>query len=187
MTYTELIKRVEELVGAKQENFAKATLKDGETEVLTDGESIGEGQKLFVRDSEGNRQAAPEGSHTLSDGRTVTVDGEGTITEVADAEPDGEPEGEPASGDTPTRQELEDTKRRMDNMEKAVQEMAENMGSEEKEMEKQVEELSKAYEELSKSPAGQPAEYDSLAKELFNKDSKDLTLAERVQINLKNQ
>lgn len=207
--YQNILERVEALLNGNtaKDNFATVTLQDGETELITDGSELNTGQAIYVRDSQGNRQAAPEGQHTLSDGRVVTVNSEGRIADIQTGQGEGEGEGEPTgegegqptepTGEgegegegQPTGQgegrpsasqdELEDTKMRVAQLEEVVREMAEQLSEERR----YREELSSAYEQLSKSPADQSIDENKLAREKFNKEYKDLKLSERVQLNL---
>ena len=73
-----------------KEKFAEATTADGV--VLTYEGELEVGTAVFVMDAEGNSIAAPEGSHTLEDGRTIVLDGSGIVTEVVEVEEEAAPE-----------------------------------------------------------------------------------------------
>ena len=60
--------------------MVEATLKDGVTKVET--EALEAGSKIFVVSDSDQKAAAPEGVHELEDGTKVTVDAQGTITQV---------------------------------------------------------------------------------------------------------
>lgn len=177
MDYNELLQRVKNLVnGATEEQFASAVLSDGQTRVEYEGDEIASGKTLYVVDSQGERQAAPEGTHTLESGKRVTVDSEGTITEVKEPESEGE-------GENPELAELRD---RVAKMEELLRETVETMKQDSQERDKKQEEMEKAYENLSKAPASDPSE-KTTAEEVFGKAYENLKLSEKVQLNLKNQ
>ena len=67
----------------KQE-FAEATLADGTTKIYWDGD-LAVGTKVYLLDAEGNQIPAPEGSHTLEDGKNIVLGTEGEILEVAES------------------------------------------------------------------------------------------------------
>jgi len=67
----------------KQE-FAEATLADGTTKIYWDGD-LAVGTKVYLLDAEGNQIPAPEGSHTLEDGKNIVLGTEGEVLEVAEA------------------------------------------------------------------------------------------------------
>jgi len=69
-----------------KQKFAEATTVDGI--VLSYEGELATGTAVFITDAEGNQVAAPEGSHTMEDGKTVVIDADGIITEVTDAEAD---------------------------------------------------------------------------------------------------
>lgn len=193
MNYNEILDKIKKIVNGTEESFAKAMLDDESTVIVTDGQKIASGQTAFITDSEGNRQAAPEGTHTLSDGRTITVDSEGTITEVADGGDDTPTSGDTGvsgdtevTGSTETDKKVEELNERVYKMENALYEAVDKMMESEKEKKEKMEELSKAYEELSKQPAGSPSEYTT-AEEYFGKKYENLSLSEKVQLNIENQ
>jgi hypothetical protein len=68
--------------------MAEALLEDGTTKVVA--EAFEPGMKLFVVAETGEQTPAPAGTHTLEDGTVVTVDDQGTITEVAAADAEEE-------------------------------------------------------------------------------------------------
>lgn len=63
--------------------FAETTTVDGVT--LSYEGDLAVGTAVFIADEEGNQIAAPEGSHSLDDGRTITIDADGIVTEVTEA------------------------------------------------------------------------------------------------------
>jgi hypothetical protein len=83
--------------------MAESVLEDGVTKV--EAESFEAGSKLFVVSESGEKAPAPEGRHTLEDGTVVTVDSEGTISEVLKPEPKVEVEIEAAAEEVPAGEE----------------------------------------------------------------------------------
>jgi hypothetical protein len=69
---------------AVKQEFAEATLADGTTKIYWDGD-LAVGTKVYLLDAEGNQIPAPEGSHTLEDGKNIVLGTEGEILEVAEA------------------------------------------------------------------------------------------------------
>jgi hypothetical protein len=67
----------------EEAKFETATLTDG-TVIEWEGDLM-VGTPIFVVDDE-NRVPAPAGNHTLEDGRTITVDENGMITEIIEVE-----------------------------------------------------------------------------------------------------
>jgi hypothetical protein len=86
--------------------MAESVLDDNVTKV--EAESFEAGSKLFVVSESGEKAPAPEGRHTLQDGTIVTVDSEGTISEVRKPEPKVEVEIEAAAEEDPKEEKLED-------------------------------------------------------------------------------
>lgn len=68
-----------------KEAMAEAVLDDGVTRV--EAEAFETGMKIYVVSEEGEKAPAPEGVHVTEDGTKVTVDSEGTITQVELPEP----------------------------------------------------------------------------------------------------
>ncbi len=73
------------------QEFDSATLVDGTKITNKKDSSFAVGDDLFVITEEGDEVLAPSGMHTTESGITVTVDGEGKITGIA--QPDGNDEG----------------------------------------------------------------------------------------------
>ena len=73
------------------QEFDSATLVDGTKITNKKDSSFAVGDDLFVITEEGDEVLAPSGEHTTESGITVTVDGEGKITGIA--QPDGNDEG----------------------------------------------------------------------------------------------
>lgn len=80
------------LLGEEQVKLMEAMLKDGETKI--EAEAFEEGQSVFVVTEEAEKIPAPEGEHTLEDGRVLVVDDKGMITEVKEAQAEEAPEAE---------------------------------------------------------------------------------------------
>ena len=76
--------------GKDQKKFAEATTTDGV--VISYEGDLEVGTAVFITDDEGNQVSAPEGSHTLEDGRTIEVDANGIVTEVMEVEEEVMPE-----------------------------------------------------------------------------------------------
>ena len=73
------------------QEFDSATLVDGTKITNKKDSSFAVGDDLFVITEEGDEVLAPSGEHTTESGITVTVDGSGKITGIA--QPDGNDEG----------------------------------------------------------------------------------------------
>lgn len=76
--------------GKEQKKFAEATTTDGV--MLTYEGDLEVGTAVFITDDEGNQVSAPEGSHTLEDGRTLVLDANGIVTEIVEVETEEMPE-----------------------------------------------------------------------------------------------
>ena len=97
MTSTEAINKIKVLLGldveTSKESFeATGKLADG-TEIHTPTE-IEVGAMLHIIQEDGSMVPAPEGTHTLEDGRTVAVDAAGVITSIEEAAEETETETE---------------------------------------------------------------------------------------------
>jgi len=131
------------------EVMSRATLADG-TKIETDEEGDFQvGQKLFVVTEDGEKKEAPEGMHTTDSGIVVTVNGGGTITGVK--YPDEGGEGS-----------LDDYKKQMKDMKKAMSQMLSLMQT----YSKDFESVKNDYTEFKKSPAfSSPIMKKTFAKE----------------------
>jgi hypothetical protein len=77
------------------ENVLETKLKDGtEIKVFIAGDELGLGDRVEVKDPEGNFMKAPEGRHEVIDGYVIYVDAEGLINEIETAESEKETESE---------------------------------------------------------------------------------------------
>ena len=97
MTSTEAINKIKVLLGldveTSKESFeATGKLADG-TEIHTPTE-IEVGAMLHIIQEDGSMIPAPEGTHTLEDGRIVAVDAAGVITSIEEAAEETETETE---------------------------------------------------------------------------------------------
>lgn len=139
--------------------LAEALLEDGVTKVVA--EAFEPGMKLFVVTETGEQAPAPEGQHTLEDGTKVTVDSEGTITEVmaADAEPKVEVEIEAAEEEIKEEVKVEEplAAKLEEIVKEKIEEAMEKVYMALEEVVKEVTEVKeemKAYKEkMSKTPA----------------------------------
>ena len=112
--YQEKINAIKIALGLEVK-MAESVLEDGVTRVAA--ESFEAGSKLFVVSESGERAPAPEGTHTLEDGTKVTVDAEGTISEVVNPEPKVEVEIEAAAevpaGEMPAGEPMKEEMKKM--------------------------------------------------------------------------
>lgn len=185
MTKNEVINKVRVLLGL--EKFDEATLEDGTPITNQSEDKFAPGQKLYVKDEEGNEVPAPEGEHVTESGITVVVDAEGTITGVR--EPDAEGEGSLAAAD------YEDKKEKMEIDEEAIEEVAEAVVEEGLSpeavlemiapvveeismMKDEIEKMKKEFEDYLEAPAKESMK-KSFAKETKSEGSK-LTPADRI-------
>ena len=107
MNATETLNRVLETLGLKSEativvDLAQVKTEDGQATFESDNFAVGEA--VFVVTTDGNIPC-PEGEFALENGNTMTVDANGTISEIATKEeeaPEEEPMTEAPSGDTST-------------------------------------------------------------------------------------
>jgi hypothetical protein len=137
--------------------LAEALLEDGTTKVAA--EAFEPGMKLFVVSETGEQAPAPEGQHTLQDGTRVTVDSEGTITEVIAA--DAVVEVEAAEEEIKEEIKAEENEPMISKLEEIVKEKIEEamekvyMALEEvvKEVTEVKEEMRSYKEKMSKTPA----------------------------------
>jgi hypothetical protein len=138
--------------------MAESVLDDNVTKV--EAESFEAGSKLFVVSESGEKAAAPEGRHTLQDGTIVTVDSEGTISEVIKPEPAEEieveaaaevPEGEEPAGQ-PTKSESEVVKEEMRKMIMQCYEAIEEVAKEVAVVKEEMGHYKSKMEKMSKTP-----------------------------------
>ena len=138
--------------------MAESVLEDGVTRV--EAESFEAGSKLFVVSESGETAPAPEGNHTLQDGTKVTVDAEGTITEVIKPEPVVEveveaaeevPAGEEPAGE-PTKSESEIVKEEMKKMIMTCMEAIEEVAKEVEVVKEEMASYRSKMEKMSKTP-----------------------------------
>ena len=140
--------------------MAESVLEDGVTKV--EAESFEAGSKLFVVSESGETAPAPEGNHTLQDGTKVTVDAEGTITEVIKPEPAMEVEVEAAAEDEvpageepagqPTMSESEVVKEEMKKMIMTCMEAIEEVAKEVAVVKEEMSSYRSKMEKMSKTP-----------------------------------
>lgn len=139
--------------------MAESVLEDGVTKV--EAESFEAGSKLFVVSESGEKAPAPEGIHTLEDGTVVTVDAEGTISEVKKPEPSVEveieaaaeevPAGEEPAGE-PTKSESEIVKDEMKKMIMQCMEAIEEVAKEVAVVKEEMASYKSKMEKMSKTP-----------------------------------
>ena len=112
--YQEKINAIKIALGLEVK-MAESVLEDGVTRVAA--ESFEAGSKLFVVSESGEKAPAPEGIRTLEDGTVVTVDAEGTISEVTKPEPKVEVEIEAAAevpaGEEPAGEVIKEEMKKM--------------------------------------------------------------------------
>jgi hypothetical protein len=104
-----------------------------------EAESFEAGSKLFVVSESGERAPGPEGIHTLEDGTKVTVDAQGTISEVVNPEPKVEVEIEAAAevpaGEEPAGEVIkEEMKKMIMQCMEAIEEVAKEVSAVKEEM-----------------------------------------------------
>jgi hypothetical protein len=148
--YKEKINAIKIALGLEVK-MAESILEDGVTRV--EAESFEAGSKLFVVSESGERAPAPEGIHTLEDGTKVTVDAEGTISEVIEAEPKVEVEIEAAAevpaGEEPAGEPLkEEMKKMIMQCMEAIEEVAKEVATVKEEMASYKSKM----EKMSKTP-----------------------------------
>ena len=141
--YQEKINAIKIALGLEVK-MAESVLEDGVTRV--EAESFEAGSKLFVVSESGEKAPAPEGIHTLEDGTKVTVDAQGTISEVVAPETPVEveieaaaevPAGEMPAGEvTKTEGEIvkEEMKKMIMQCMAAIEEVAKEVGVVKEEM-----------------------------------------------------
>jgi len=155
--YKEKINAIKIALGLEVK-MAESILEDGVTRV--EAESFEAGSKLFVVSESGEKAPAPEGIHTLEDGTKVTVDAEGTISEVIEAEPKVEveieaaaevPAGEEPAGQ-PTKTEGEIVKEEMKKMIMQCMEAIEEVAKEVSVVKEEMASYKSKMEKMSKTP-----------------------------------
>ena len=120
--------------------------------VETENEEELIGSAAKVVDADGNESQAPEGDHILEDGRIVSVNAEGMITEikVEESSEEGEPDEELAK----VKKELEEAQAKLKEFEEGIDQKVEELVSAKlKEVDQAVEELEKGAEELASDKA----------------------------------
>ena len=157
--YQEKINAIKIALGLEVK-MAESVLEDGVTRVAA--ESFEAGSKLFVVSESGEKAPAPEGIHTLEDGTVVTVDAEGTISEVTKPEPKVEveieaaaeevPAGEEPAGQ-PTKSEGEIVKEEMKKMIMQCMEAIEEVAKEVAVVKEEMSSYKSKMEKMSKTPA----------------------------------
>lgn len=143
--------------------MTESVLKDGVTKV--EAESFEAGSKLFVVSESGETAPAPEGSHELTDGTKVTVDAEGTISEVIKPEPKVEVEinaakrrFNAAAEEDPEEEKLEEekpedeVKEQMKKMIMQCMEAIEEVAKEVAEVKEEMAHYKSEKEKMSKTP-----------------------------------
>jgi hypothetical protein len=155
--YEEKINQIKIALGMAVK-MAESVLEDGVTRV--EAESFEAGSKLFVVSESGEKAPAPEGRHTLEDGTVVTVDAEGTISEVIKPEPAEEveveaaaevPEGEEPAGE-PTKSESEIVKEEMKKMIMQCMAAIEEVAKEVAIVKEEMSSYKSKMEKMSKTP-----------------------------------
>ena len=155
--YQEKINKIKIALGLEVK-MAESVLEDGVTRV--EAESFEAGSKLFVVSESGETAPAPEGNHTLQDGTKVTVDAEGTITEVIKPEPAMEveveaaeevPAGEEPAGEV-TMTESEIVKEEMKKMIMTCMEAIEEVAKEVAVVKEEMSSYRSKMEKMSKTP-----------------------------------
>lgn len=76
-----ILERIKSLVFSLETGFADYELTDG-TKIKTSTEDLEIGSRVMVVSESGEESAAPAGTHTLSDGRSIITDEAGTVTEI---------------------------------------------------------------------------------------------------------
>ena len=148
--YKEKIKLIKIALGLEVK-MAESVLEDGVTRV--EAESFEAGSKLFVVSESGEKAPAPEGMHTLEDGTKVTVDAEGTISEVVAPEPKVEVEIE-AAAEVPAGEEPagEPVKEEMKKMIMQCMEAIEEVAKEVSVVKEEMAAYKSKMEKMSKTP-----------------------------------
>lgn len=156
--YQEKINQIKIALGIETK-MAESVLEDGVTRV--EAESFEAGSKLFVVSESGEKAPAPEGIHTLTDGTKVTVDAEGTISEVTKPEPKVEVEVEAAAEEVPageepagqpTKSESEVVKDEMKKMIMQCMEAIEEVAKEVAVVKEEMSSYKSKMEKMSKTP-----------------------------------
>jgi hypothetical protein len=149
----------------EQKLSMEGILADG-TKVYSEAEDFVVGAALMVVAEDGSMSPAPEGEHTLDNGKVLVVDAQGVITEVKEAE---EPAGdEPGAGEEELSDDEEEVKAALTPEEQTaivaelMQILEPRLAALEETLLKSVEKLSETnnnlnekVEKLSKSPAAE--------------------------------
>lgn len=172
-----------------KQNFADAKLMDG---TIVSAEAFEPGKELFIIDESGEKLIAPEGPHTLEDGKIVTVK-EGKIESIVEAESESddifdieskmgvEVEIEPYVEEVPEKEEIAILKSMVQDLMEKVKIVEEEMGKIKMATEEADKTIADAVVELSenfsKIPAGNklevnPQEFTSKFNKITKKDKK---------------
>ena len=182
--FTKILAKIEDLskkvLGNKDEIKAIDYTLEGGTVLRVDAETedavIGAG--AVVIDADGQESPAPEGDHILDDGRIVSIDANGIVMEIRDAEITEEPTEEMEQ----MKKENEELKAQVAELEKFKEEFEgkvdEKLESEMKEVNETVEKLTEGLKEVEKERAEFKAMktiYKIKGDTNFTKELKDMT------------
>lgn len=172
-----VIQRIKEVL--KKYQFEKLQLTDG-TEIETDTERLEVGSMVLVTTPDG-QMAAPQGDHTLSDGRTIVTDDSGKVLEIKESDaPVAEELNEVAEAVGEVRPQIVDEAKKIideqtpgDVTPDMAQAIAEQIVSivEDKvaestiEMKKKIEEMGAILEEIVKSQKDFTTEFQAFKKD----------------------
>tara|TARA_R100001440_G_scaffold16711_1_gene28258 strand:- start:5172 stop:5753 length:582 start_codon:yes stop_codon:yes gene_type:complete len=193
MKSQELIYQIKNLLGM-EENIQLAQLKLENGTVL-EADSFEQNMEVFIL-SDDERISLPVGEYQLEDGRTLTVEDEGVISQIAMEEEKEKEEKEDKDMEDKDKMEYvtkEEFRKEMDDLRKLMEEM---MVEKDKEKEKEKEEMASQVAteiavEMSKQPATKPIKHSPENKEDKKKfvfaDNRTQTTLDRIMSKLANK
>lgn len=152
-------------IDAKSLKFGEVKTADGKFTLVYNGEELVAGQPLMII-TDGGEMPAPEGEHTLEDGRIVIIEGtEGVVKEVKEKadepDPSANPNPAPAPNPAPTPEERMSKEEVSRIIEERVRKFEEDKKAEfQAQFETQNEIINGLYEvvkKLTDAPAAAPA------------------------------
>lgn len=187
MTTNEAINKIKLLLGVQAEKFeATAALQDG-TPVHVDTE-FEVGATLHIVQEDGTFVPAPEGEHTLEDGKKLYVDAAGVITAIEDeaAEEAAAPAEETTTEEAMEEVVVEDVPAEIapvtEEIVAAVVEAIAPVLEEVQTLKAQLEMLSGKFQKFSNEPASEPVRNNFKEEKLAKAEAADIRYKALVQI-----
>jgi len=155
MKASEAIEKIKIMLGLEVKKLqfeTKALLKDGQTEVYSEG-PLAAGEGLFVITADG-LVPAPQGTHETTEGLVIEVDENGIITSVSESEDvEAGYNKDEKMEEAPVEEAKDEVADKIaETIVEALKPLMEEMGK----MKEEMKNYEKKLEKFSKSPAGEP-------------------------------